>query len=204
MTMKRILAILLLASMMLVMASCGASNPNKTVEKYVEAMLDGDIKKASKYVAVDYEDLFDAMIAQMMEEEDISKKEALENLSEELDTKIKNFSDYAKYIKKTTKEAMEEEYEGKLEIEASVVATEILEEDAKYSAIKSYSEKYDKAKVILSEEINVAKIKECRRVTVKAYLYLDGSDIFSEVETLELVVVKIGSKWIILDGGIAF
>ena len=204
MTMKRILAILLLASMMLVMASCGASNPNKTVEKYVEAMLDGDLKKASKYVAVDYEDLFDAMIAQMMEEEDISKKEALENLSEELDTKIKNFSDYAKYIKKTTKESMEEEYEGKIEIEASVVATEILEEDAKYAALKYASSQYDSAKVILSEEINVAKIKECRRVTVKAYLYEDGSDIFSEVETLELTVVKIGSKWVILDGGMGF
>lgn len=202
--MKRILAILLLASMLLVMASCGASNPNKTVEKYVEAMLDGDLKKASKYVAVDYEDIFDAKIAQMMKEEDISKKEALENLSEDLDTKIKNFSDYAKYIKKTTKEEMEEEFEGKFEFEASVVATEILEEDAKYAAIKSASKDYDDLKVILSEEINVAKIKECRRVTVKAYLYEDGADIFSSVQTLELIVVKIGSKWIILDGAMGF
>ena len=201
MTMKRILAILLLASMMLVMASCGASNPNKTVEKYVEAMLDGDLKKASKYVAVDYEDLFDAMIAQMMEEEDISKKEAHENLSEELDTKIKNFSDYAKYIKKTTKESMEEEYEGKIEIEASVVATEILEEDAKYSALKSASSQYDSAKVILSEEINVAKIKECRNVTVKIYFYLDGSDVFTTVNTIEVCAAKVGSSWVILDGG---
>ena len=190
--------------MLLVMASCGSSNPNKTDEKYVEAMFDGDLKKASKYTAVDYEDIFDAMIAQMMKEEDISKKEALENLSDELDTKIKNFSDYAKYIKKTTKEEMEEEFEGKFEFEASVVATEILEEDAKYDALKSASSQYDSAKVILSEEINVAKIKECRKVTVKAYLYEDGSDIFSSAETLELIVVKIGSKWIILDGGLGF
>ncbi|MBQ2251929.1 MAG: hypothetical protein II329_03065, partial [Clostridia bacterium] len=116
----------------------------------------------------------------------------------------KNFNDYAKYLKKTTKENMEEEYDGKFEIEASVVATEILEEDAKYAALKSASKQYDEAKVILSEEINVSKIKECRRVTVKAYLYEDGADIFSSVQTLELTVVKIGSKWIILDGGMGF
>ena len=201
--MKRILAILLLASMMLVMASCGASGPDKTVEKYVEAMFDFDLKKVSKYVAVDYEDIFDAMIQQIMEKEKISKKEALAELSEELDTDIKKYNDFVKYIKNESKESMEKEFklDGKYDIEVSVVASEILEEDAKYAAIKSASADYDEYKVILSEEINLAKVKECRKVTAKAYFYNDGSDVFSLVLPLEVYAVKIGSKWIVLDGG---
>ena len=197
--MKRILAILVLASMMLVMASCGSSGPEKTVEKYVEAMLEFDLKKASKYVAVDYKDMFEMMIAQRMEEGDISKKEVFESLSDELDAEIKSYNDYVKYLKKTYEEAMGEEYDGKFDIEVSVVASEILEEDAKYAEIKSASKNYDDSKIILSEEINLAKVKECRKVTVKAYYYEDGSDVFSNVNTLEVCVVKIGSKWIILD-----
>ncbi|MBE6607112.1 MAG: DUF4878 domain-containing protein [Ruminococcaceae bacterium] len=199
--MKRILAILLLASMMLVMASCGASGPEKTVEKYVESILDYDFKKASKYVAVDYKDMFEMMIAQRMEEGEISKKEVYEELSEELDADIKSYNDYIKYLKKTAKESMEEEFDGKYDIEVSVVASEILEEDAKYAALKSASATYDSSKIILSEEINLAKVKECRKVTVKAYFYEDKSDVFSYAQSLEVTVVKIGSKWIILDGG---
>ena len=202
--MKRILAILVLASMMLVMASCGASGPEKTAEKYVEAMMDLDLKKASKYAAVDYKDIFEAMIESRMAENEISKKEALEDLSEELDTEIKSYNDYVKYIEKTAKEAMEEEFDGKYEIEVSAVASEILEEDAKYDALKSASSQYDSSKVIVSEEINFAKIKECRKVTVKAYVYIDGADVFSDVQSLELCMVKIGSKWIVLDGGMGF
>ena len=202
--MKRIVAILVLASMMLVMASCGASGPEKTAEKYVEAMMDLDLKKASKYAAVDYKDIFEAMIESRMAENEISKKEALEDLSEELDTEIKSYNDYVKYIEKTAKEAMEEEFDGKYEIEVSAVASEILEEDAKYDALKSASSQYDSSKVIVSEEINFAKIKECRKVTVKAYVYIDGADVFSDVQSLELCMVKIGSKWIVLDGGMGF
>ena len=189
---------------MLVMASCGASGPEKTAEKYVEAMMDLDLKKASKYAAVDYKDIFEAMIESRMAENEISKKEALEDLSEELDTEIKSYNDYVKYIEKTAKEAMEEEFDGKYEIEVSAVASEILEEDAKYDALKSASSQYDSSKVIVSEEINFAKIKECRKVTVKAYVYIDGADVFSDVQSLELCMVKIGSKWIVLDGGMGF
>jgi len=187
--------------MMLVMASCGASGPEKTVEKYVESILDYDFKKASKYVAVDYKDMFEMMIAQRMEEGEISKKEVYEELSEELDADIKSYNDYIKYLKKTAKESMEEEFDGKYDIEVSVVASEILEEDAKYAALKSASATYDSSKIILSEEINLAKVKECRKVTVKAYFYEDKSDVFSYAQSLEVTVVKIGSKWIILDGG---
>ncbi len=203
--MKRILAILVLASMMLVMmASCGSSGPEKTAEKYVEAMMDLDIKKASKYAAVDYKDIFDAMIESKMAEDEISKKEALEDLSEELDAEIKSYNDYVKHLEKTAKESMEEMFDGKYKIEVSAVASELLEEDAKYAALKSASTQYDSAKVVVSEEINFAKIKECRKVTVKAYIYVDGADVFSEVQALELCMVKIGSKWIVLDGGMAF
>ena len=200
--MKRIFAILVLAAMMLtMMASCGASGPEKTAEKYVEAMMDLDLKKASKYAAVDYKDIFEAMIESRMAEDEISKKEVLEELSEELDAEIKSYNDYVKHIEKTGKEAMEEMFEDKYKIEVSAVASEILEEDAKYDALKSASKQYDDQKVIVTEEVNFAKVKECRKVTVKAYVYVDGSDVFSNVQTLELCMVKIGSKWIVLDGG---
>ncbi len=198
-TMKKILAIVLLACMVLSFASCSAVGPEKTAEKYVKAMADMDIKKMSKYTAVDSKDLFNAMIEQMMEEGDMSKKEVYEKLSETLEADIDSYNDYCKFMEKKAKEAFEEEYEKKYKVEVSAVASEILEEAEKYSVLKNISDVYDETGIIVSEEINFAKIKECRNVTVKIYIYEKGADYYKEADSVELTMVRIGSKWIVLN-----
>lgn len=198
-TMKKILAIVLLACMALSFASCSASRPEKTAEKYVKAMAEMDVKKMSKYAAVDSKDLFNAMVEQMMEEGDMSKKEVYEQLSETLDADIDNYNDYCKFMKKKVNETFEDEYGKKYKIEVSSVASRVLEEEEKYSVLKNISNAYDDTGLIISEEINFAKIKECCKVTVKTYIYEKGADYYAEADSIELAMVRIGNKWIVLN-----
>ncbi len=201
--MKRIIAVLLLAcTMLIMMASCGGAGPEKTAEKYAKAMAECDMKAASKYAAVAYDDMFDAQIAAMMQEGDMSKKEALEELSDMIGEDIKNFNDLAKYTEKQGKEELKDTYDSQYKIEVSVIAVEVLEEDAKYAAIKSAAATYESSKIILSEEVKLSKVKECCKVTVGMYIYDNKKDdIFTDSKSMELTMVKIGSKWYVLDGG---
>lgn len=198
-TMKKILAIVLLACMALSFASCSAAGPEKTAEKYVKAMADMDIKKMSKYTAVDSKDLFNAMIEQMMEEGDMSKKEVYEKLSESLDADIDSYNDYCKFMEKKAKETLEDTYGKKYKVEVSAVASEVLEEAEKYSVLNNISDIYDETGIIISEEVNFAKIKECCKVTVKTYIYEKGADFYTESDSIELAMVRIGNKWIVLN-----
>ena len=199
-TIKKILAIVLLACMALSFASCASSGPEKTAEKYVAAMAELDIKKMSKYTAVDNKDIFNAMIAAMMEEGDMSKKEVYEKLSESLDDKkIDGYGDYCKLLKENAKDALKETYEKKYKIRTSAVASEVLEEAEKYSVIKKFASKYDETGIDPTDDVNFAKVKECRRVTVKMYFYEKGADYYTDVDSVELIMIRVGSKWIVLN-----
>jgi hypothetical protein len=197
--MKRLLAVILLACMALSFASCSAPKPDKAAEKYVKALVNGDIKAMSKYSAVKSKDLFDVMIEKMMKESEMKKSEVFENISDATGEKIKSFNDYCKILKKSAKEDLEDEYGKKYKIKVSAVASEILEEDIKYARLTAISKVYDSTGVIVSDEINFSKIKECRNVTVSAYFYEAKNDFYSDVETFNFLMARIGNKWYVLD-----
>ncbi|MBQ8742880.1 MAG: hypothetical protein IJZ03_05885 [Clostridia bacterium] len=197
--MKRLLAIILLACMALSFASCSAPKPDKTAEKYVKALVNGDIKAMSKYSAVKSKDIFNIMVEKMMKENEMKKSEVFETISEATDEKIKSFNDYCKVLKKSAKEDLEDAYGKKYKIKVSAVASEILEEDIKYARLTAISKAYDSTGVIVSDEINFSKIKECRNVTVSVYFYEAKTDYYTDVENFDFLMARIGNKWYVLD-----
>lgn len=197
--MKKLIAVVLLVCMALTFASCSAPKPDKTAEKYVKALVSGDIKAMSKYTAVNAKDLFNAMVEKMMKDQDMTKDKVFEKISESVDEPIKNYNDYCKALKETATEELEDTYGKKYKVKVSAVASEILEEDVKYDRLTAISKTYDNTGLIVSDEINFSKIKECRDVTVSVYFYENKADFYTESTTIELTMVRIGNKWIVLS-----
>lgn len=196
--MKKIVAVILLVCMAVGFAGCSFSGPEATAEKYVEALVERDFKKMSKYSAVDNEIIFEAMLASAMETGKLTKKEVYEKLSESLDEDVESYNDLCKVVKRTAKEENEDKYGKKFKLKVTAAASYVLEENEKYAALTSMSDRYDLAGVALSQEIDFGDIKECRKMVVKAYYYEKDEDQFEHVDKFDILMVKLSTKWIVI------
>lgn len=188
---------------LIIVIVAGSSSPKKTVKKYMNAVIAVDSAAANEYCAFDYEQYIvdyysEDNLEQLMEDENSWMSfyddvddiyDGLEDAFPDYDGKIESGKDvYDAFVAEQNSELEEAEYK-----EFEIVEVEKVDLDE--SDIEDYEELLfdDDSNLDSKDYFNTKKIKSVARVKVK-YKSESGND------TASILLVKMGSKWKVLDG----
>lgn len=135
----------------------GGGGPEKSATKFVDSIFKGDGKTVVNMLP-------DKVIEEIMDEEDMTKKEMIEELNDYLEDK---------------KDDMDDRYD-KWSVKCKVLDTEDFSKRELRNLADRYEDSYD------------IDVKAAKTVSVKATLKADGE---TDSNTMDIVMVKIGSKW---------
>ena len=165
--------------LLIIIIAC-SGGAKKNAHKYVKNITNGDILKATKYMAYDPKEM-------ILEETDMDKDEFFEEMSDYLDEDIDNWRDLNKYAKEEMRDELEDEY-GDYKIQTKVTDVEkISVRKLKKELGESYLEDLEDY-----ADFDVDRIRAAKVVEVKAKI--KGED-DTETDRIEVYMVRIGLSW---------
>ena len=178
----------------LMIALLAGSSAKSVAKKYIQASFDGDAKQMMSLMAGKMKQYYEK---EYWDDEDDAFEE-LEDLADEydIDADIDNFSQYYKVMKKVAKAEREEEYGKKAKLKLEI--KEVDEMNSK--ELRTVKELYESSED-MEDYINPDKIK--KGVIVTIHYYINGSE-DSDTDDIDVVVVKYGGSWKVLDRYPAF
>ena len=172
----------------------GGGSPKSIAKKYVQAQLDGDMKKMYSMMAGKMQKCFEEEI---MDDYDDELFEMMEEAcdDEDIDVKIKNYNQFYKAAKKLNKAQMNEEYGKGYKVKIRIREVEDLR-NSEIDDIQDYldSDTYE-------DYIDSSKIKKGKKVTVAVNIEGKESD---DADDIEVYIVKYKGKWKVVDASFAY
>lgn len=178
----------------LIIALTSGGNYKSVAKKYVESVLKFDYRGIKSTLIYDVDEVYEELVDNLADESDMSKKEVLEMLSDEFDSKIKDTDDIFRKMCEVAEEEFKDDY-GKCSIKVKVVDAQELDEDEIEDVI--YWQRY--AGLDMEDQINQKKIKKAYEVELETTVDFADDDIDDETEEITVVVAKYGLKWKVID-----
>lgn len=174
-------------------------------EKYLKATYSCDFKKASKYLAFDFNSFMTDLIEITAEGKDVSVDELYNEFEDEYEDEydkkinIKGTSDFIKHLGKMI---YNEEFsdDGKIKVTVEITNSEKISKYEARKEVKDFQDYLDDD-LDINDYIDTDKISKAYRIEYEVTLKSSEDD-EEDSETDELLVVKYGLKWKVVDATI--
>lgn len=177
--------------------------------KYIEAVTEGDLNKALKYLPVDSDKYFDSLedfLKSKAKKNDSSIEEFYKKLEEkyeneyDIDVKINDFSDIFECAQEIFERELKEEYGDDYEISIDITDSEKVSNAKIKQSIKemkkSIENNDDMDLEFMKDYFDTRKVKEGYKFEVE--LSIDGDE-ESDSKTIDIYVAKFDGKWKVIE-----